>query len=228
EGQPGYQIVAGHRRHAAARIAGLELIPCIVRTFTEQARIEAMVIENLQRSDLSPFDEARGLSQLVAVGLTQRDIAERVGCSQSHVSKRLALAAMPPEGEQLFTAEKLTIAHVEELAKVPADLIGSVLKKLVKSAEHLKDSSLLPDWEIKNQVANLKRIRKHNEAKKEGAASGLKELTGFQYISSHYGKYRTCTKKDATHWYLGDNDEKVTWARTEAAHLKANPPKPEP
>lgn len=218
---PGYQIVAGHRRHAAAKIAGLELIPCIVRAFTEQARIEAMVIENLQRTDLSPFDEARGLTQLVNLGLTQRDIAERVGCSQSHVSKRLALAAMPPAAEQLFVAESMTIQQVEELAKVPDVDQSTVVDELVTRAAAAKDS-LLPSWAISDTINQLKRKRKHAEAEKVGIASGLKRLTDRPYDSPG-GSHRVCKKADATHWYLHQREANIQWARTQAAHNKATP-----
>lgn len=216
-----YQIVAGHRRHAAAKLAGLDTIPCIVREFTEQARVEAMVIENLQRQDLSPFDEARGLTQLVAVGLTQRDIAERVGCSQSHVSKRLSLAAMPAAAEELFVAESLTIQQVEELAKVADVDQAAVVDELVTRAKHAKDS-LLPSWAISDTINELKRKRKHLEAEKVGVASGLKRLTDRPYDSPG-GTHRVCKKADATHWYLHPRDTTILWARTQAAHNKATP-----
>lgn len=219
---PVYQIVAGHRRHAAAALAGLELIPCIVRTFSEQARVEAMVIENLQRQDLSPFDEARGLTQLVGVGLTQRDIAERVGCSQSHVSKRLALTALPPATEQLFVAESMTIQQVEELAKVPDADQADVVDELVARAAAAKDS-LLPHWAISDTINELKKKRKHLEAEKIGAASGLKRLTDRPYDSPG-GTHRTCKKAEATHWYLHPREGNILWARTQAAHNKVNPP----
>ena len=222
DGVPCYTIVAGHRRHAAAALAGLDPIPCLVRTFTEQARIEAMVIENLQRQDLSPFDEARGLTQLVGVGLSQRDIAERVGCSQSHVSKRLALAGMPAAAEKLFVGESMTIQQVEELAKVPEVDQVAVVDELVARAAAAKDS-LLPHWAIADTINVLKLKRKHAEAEKVGVASGLKRVTDRPYDSPG-GTHRVCKKADATHWYLHDRDASVVWARTQAAHNKVNPP----
>lgn len=218
-----YQIVAGHRRLGAARLAGLDTIPCLVRTFTEQARVEAMVIENLQRQDLSPFDEARGLAQLVAVGLSQRDIAERVGCSQSHVSKRLALGALPAGVEGLFVTETMTIAQVEELARVPVVDIVPVLKELVKIADRDKAApTLLPHWAIKQAIDDLKKQRKHAEAEKVGVDSGLKRLTDRPYDSPG-GTHRVCKKADASHWYLHDREASILWARTQAAHNKATP-----
>lgn len=216
-----YQIVAGHRRHAAAKLAGLDTIPCLVRSFTEQARIEAMVIENLQRQDLSPFDEARGLTQLVGVGLSQRDIAERVGCSQSHVSKRLSLAAMPAVAEELFVKESMTIAQVEELAKVPETDLPHVLDDILREVARAKDS-LLPHWAIGSAIDGLKKKRKHDEAEQVGVASGLKRITDRPYDSPG-GTHRVCKKADATHWYLYDRDTAIVWARTQAAHNKANP-----
>lgn len=92
-----YVILAGHRRLAAARIAGLAEVPCLVRrkASTPAERMEIALVENLQREDLSPLDEARGYAELVRLGLSQRAIAERVGCSQPQVSKRLALLELP-------------------------------------------------------------------------------------------------------------------------------------
>ncbi len=92
-----WQIVAGHRRHAAATLAGVMLVPAVIRVFDDVERRLAMLVENLHRRDLDPFDEARGYQMLVDLGLSQRDIAERVGCSQPHVSRRLKLRVLRKE-----------------------------------------------------------------------------------------------------------------------------------
>lgn len=90
-----YRIVCGERRWAAATQVGLTWVPCIVRDLTERERQEAMLIENLQRSNLSKLEEAQAFRRLLEMGFTQRVIAARVGKSQSHISRRLLLLALP-------------------------------------------------------------------------------------------------------------------------------------
>jgi ParB/RepB/Spo0J family partition protein len=97
DGQPVYGVVAGERRLTAARQIGLDEVPCLVRDLDERQRTVAMLVENLQRQDLDPLEEASGIQRLVAMGLSQRQIAGELGCSQSHVSKRLALLGLPDE-----------------------------------------------------------------------------------------------------------------------------------
>jgi ParB family chromosome partitioning protein len=97
EGPPRFMIVCGERRWAAALESGLERVPVVVRELTEQQRVEAMLIENLQRSNFSRIEEARAFQHLLSMGLTQVEIARRVGKSQSYVCRRLLLLALPEE-----------------------------------------------------------------------------------------------------------------------------------
>src|SRR4051812_28031558 len=87
----GFAVVAGHRRLAAARKAGLEVVPCVVREMSEVERVIAMVVENEQRSDLSPIESAEGYFRLIDMGITQKELAKKVGRSAKHVASRLAL-----------------------------------------------------------------------------------------------------------------------------------------
>ncbi len=88
-----YLLLAGHRRLAAAKLAGLTEVPCLVRQVASTAadRMKIALVENLMREGLAPLDEAAGYLQLQKLGMSQREIAEQVGCSQSHVSKRMGL-----------------------------------------------------------------------------------------------------------------------------------------
>jgi ParB/RepB/Spo0J family partition protein len=97
DGQQLYGLVAGERRLTAARQVGLGEVPCLVRDLDDRQRTVAMLVENLQRQDLDPLDEASGIQRLAEMGLSQREIAAELGCSQSHVSKRLSLLGLPEE-----------------------------------------------------------------------------------------------------------------------------------
>lgn len=128
-----YLIVAGHRRLAAAKTVGLSTVPCVLREMTEDQRVAAMLVENLQRSDLAPLEEAKGISRLVEeFEVSQRDVAKRIGRSQPHVSKRLALLTLPENVRVEVDSGGITLADAAELAKLGDDekAIAGVLKRV--------------------------------------------------------------------------------------------------
>lgn len=91
----GFVVVAGHRRLAAARRAELATVPCVIREMDAVERVIAMVVENEQRTDLSPVEAAEGYFRLIDLGMTQRELAKRVGRTAKHVASRLALLELP-------------------------------------------------------------------------------------------------------------------------------------
>lgn len=117
-----YTLLAGHRRLAAAKLAGLVEVPCLVRqgASTPALRMEIALIENLQREGLSPLDEADGYRALTNLGLSQREIAQRVGCSQSNVSKKMDLLALPTALQAKVGKKKdgLTLEAAAALARL--------------------------------------------------------------------------------------------------------------
>ncbi len=114
----GFTIVCGHRRYAAAKKAGLVTVPAIVREFTERERQEAMLIENLQREDLAVLEEADAYRRLVDLGISQRELADRIGRSQAHVSKRLALLELPAKIRKEVDSGGITLEEAQELLKL--------------------------------------------------------------------------------------------------------------
>lgn len=120
----GFQIVAGHRRHAAAEKVGLETVPCIVNpTMSDDEAYEAMLIENLQRVDLTPVEEARGYFRLVERGMTQRELASRIGRSQKHVSARLKILSLPDRLVAAVETGDLPLSDVDDWVKAVEDPI---------------------------------------------------------------------------------------------------------
>jgi ParB/RepB/Spo0J family partition protein len=112
-------VVAGHRRLAAAKQAGLETVPVILRTMDEQQRVEAMIVENLEREDLTALEEASGYERLIdEFGLTQRQLAEKVSRSQGHISKRLALLDLPKNVQAALDSGGIEISDALELSKL--------------------------------------------------------------------------------------------------------------
>ena len=114
-----YEIIAGERRYRASRLAGLTEIPAIVRDWDEQKRLEAALIENLQRDDLNPVEEAVGVKRLMeAAGLTQERVAERLGKSRPAVANLLRLLTLPEEVQKMLVDGRLTAGHARALVTV--------------------------------------------------------------------------------------------------------------
>ena len=110
-----FRLVFGFRRAAAAKVAGLLTVPAIVRSLTDQEIREAQLVENLQREELLPVEEAKAMKALADSGLTQKEIATRVGKSQPYVANRIRLLGLPEEGVKLLEAGKLTASAAEEI-----------------------------------------------------------------------------------------------------------------
>ncbi len=112
-----YRIVAGERRFRAARMAGLDEVPCILRDMTEQEQMEAALIENIQREDLNPIEEAAAVRQLMdACHYTQEQAAKRLGKSRPAVANLLRLLNLPEDVRALVTAGQLSAGHARVLA----------------------------------------------------------------------------------------------------------------
>ncbi|RKH38854.1 ParB/RepB/Spo0J family partition protein [Corallococcus sicarius] len=116
----GYRIIAGERRWRASQAAGLKDIPAIVREVTEAQAFELALVENLQRADLNPIEEADGYKRLVdEFKLTQEQVAQRVGKERSTVANALRLLALPPDVKEMVADGSLSMGHARALLGVP-------------------------------------------------------------------------------------------------------------
>ena len=114
-----YTIIAGERRYRASRLAELSEIPAIVRDWDSQKRLEAVLVENLQRDDLNPVEEAMGVRRLMEeAGLTQEKAAERLGKSRPAVANLLRLLTLPEIVRQMMVEGKLSAGHARALVTV--------------------------------------------------------------------------------------------------------------
>jgi ParB family chromosome partitioning protein len=111
-----YELVAGERRWRAAQVAGLERIPAIVREIPNDKVLELALIENIQREDLNPIEEARAYQNLIErVGLTQESLALRVGRDRSYITNHIRLLRLPEDLQQLVQEGKLSGGHARTL-----------------------------------------------------------------------------------------------------------------
>jgi ParB family transcriptional regulator, chromosome partitioning protein len=116
----GYKLIAGERRWRAAQAAGLHEVPAIVRDVTEGQAFELALVENLQRSDLNPMEEAEGYQRLVEeFKLTQEQVSQRVGKERSTVANALRLLGLPDDVKALVAEGALSMGHARALLGVP-------------------------------------------------------------------------------------------------------------
>jgi ParB family chromosome partitioning protein len=123
----GYQLVAGERRFRAARLAGLERIPAVIRQLADRAQLEVALVENLQRADLGPMEEAAAYRSLVEeFGLTHEEIARRVGRAKSTITNTLRLLELDPRVQAALVDGRLSEGHARALAGLPVEQQGRV------------------------------------------------------------------------------------------------------
>ncbi|MBA3307797.1 MAG: ParB/RepB/Spo0J family partition protein [Chloroflexi bacterium] len=142
-----YQLVAGERRWRAARIAGLRDIPALIEEIDDDTALEISIIENLQREDLSPLDEALMYERMTTDhGYSLRRLAQKLGKDKGYIENRLRLADAPAEIKQLVSLRKDTLSHAYELLKVEdpkkrrklAEQVGRGELSLVKLRERIE------------------------------------------------------------------------------------------
>lgn len=115
----GYYAVAGHRRRMAARLAGLTRVPCIVRELTDSQQLDIMMIENLQRADLTPYQEACGFEKMIEIdGCSVADIVRRIGMSESYINSRRDILKLDEGTQEVFKKGGLPIGAAPLLNKI--------------------------------------------------------------------------------------------------------------
>lgn len=124
-----YEVVAGHRRLAAAERAGLETLPCIVRDLSDSGALEIAVIENSQRADVHPIEEAEAIERLMLLdsAYTVEAVAAKLGVHVTTVNRKLRLLKLIDAAREAYAANAITSAHAERLAKLPADVQSKAL-----------------------------------------------------------------------------------------------------
>ena len=141
----GYQIVAGERRYRASRMAGLTEIPAIVRELDDSQTMQLALIENLQRQDLSPMEEAQGYRTLMdSYGFSQEEVARTVGKSRSAVANTLRLLGLPEEIKPLLEEGRLSAGHARALLGLndPKE-IEAAAKKIVDESLSVRQAESL-------------------------------------------------------------------------------------
>jgi ParB family chromosome partitioning protein len=143
--EPGkYHLVVGERRWRAAQRAGLQTIPALVRSAGTREALELALVENLQRADLSPLEEAEAFHTLLSeFGLTQEQIAERVGKSRSAVANTLRLRNLPQAAKEALEAGQITAGHARALLALAPELQVQVLGEILQRGLNVRQTEQL-------------------------------------------------------------------------------------
>ena len=163
----GYELVAGERRTKAAKIAGLETIPAIIKDFNDQEMMEIALIENIQREDLNPIDEANAYQKIIELGhLTQEEFAKKFGKSRSHVTNMLGLLKLPFSVKELVEKKELSMGHARALSKIEdADKIKQLAEKVITNNMSVREleaeiqETKIPKHEQQDRSYETKSIR---------------------------------------------------------------------
>ena len=161
-----FELVAGERRWRAAQRAGLHEVPVLIRDLTDGEALEIALIENIQRSDLNPLEEARAYSQLMQeFDYTQQQLAESLGKSRSHIANTLRLLNLPELVRQQIEEGKLTAGHARALVATdaPEDLAQQIiaLGLSVREAEQLsRDQTVSKEKTAPEKDANLAQLER--------------------------------------------------------------------
>lgn len=136
----GYEIVVGERRFRAAKEAGLKTVPVVVRELTEQQMMELAILENLQREDLNPIEEAAAYQSLLEkLELTQEQLAKRLGKSRPHIANHIRLLTLPEEIQLYISEGKISMGHGRTLLGLKKkDLLKKVVDKIIKERMNVR------------------------------------------------------------------------------------------
>ncbi|MCX4364371.1 MAG: ParB/RepB/Spo0J family partition protein [Bacilli bacterium] len=156
----GYDLVAGERRTKAARLAGLEKIPAIVKDFSDEAMMEIALLENIQREDLSAIEEAQAFKNIMdKLNMTQDMVAKRFGKSRSYVTNLLGLLNLPKNVQDDVVSGSISMSHARVLSKFEdvdkVQEMANIIKTNKMSVHELEEISQAGDIEKKNKVKRV-------------------------------------------------------------------------
>jgi ParB family chromosome partitioning protein len=159
-----FELIAGERRWRAAQLAGLMTVPAVLRNISDEKVLEIALIENIQREDLNPIEEARAYKKLIdTLGLTQETVAERVGRDRSYVTNYLRLLRLPEDIQELLQIGRLSTGHARTLLGVDQiDIQRRIARKIIEGDLSVRATE---------QMVKLVAISGRNARKKQPKAS---------------------------------------------------------
>ena len=183
-----YEIVAGERRWRASVKAELKEVPCIVRELDDEQNMLLAIVENMQREDLNPMEEAEGLNQMIAAyGLTQEQVSKSIGKSRPYIANSLRLLKLPEEIRDLISDGSLSAGHGRTLVSVPDEARQiEIARKILKDGLSVRETEKLAAE--KEEPGKKKRGRKPKDPDVARVEADLKEVLGTRVNIKRTGK----------------------------------------
>lgn len=176
----GYEIVVGERRFRAAKAAGLHVVPAVIRELTDQQMMELALLENLQREDLSPIEEAGAYQSLLDhLHITQEELARRLGKSRPHIANHLRLLSLPDTIQTLISEGKISMGHGRTLLGLKKkDKLKALADKIMKEQLNVRQVELL----VQQLNENVPR-----ETKKKSGSQDIFIKERESYLREYFG-----------------------------------------
>ena len=197
-----YEIIAGERRWRAAQLAGMAEIPAIIRDVSDRVALELAIVENIQRADLNPIEEALGFQQLIDDhGYTQADLGQVIGKSRSHVANTLRLLKLPEDVRGMLIDGVLSAGHARTL--VTADDPAALARRIVDGGLSERLAEALAQAPVQEPGTRTVAPRREKDPDTVALEKLLCDVTGLSVAISHKQKggevriaYRTLEQLD--------------------------------
>lgn len=168
-----YTIIIGHRRHAAAKKAKLKELPCVIVEMSEQEQVATMLLENIQRSDLTAYEQAKGFQMMMDFGDSVAGIVEKTGFSESTVRRRLKMAELDEEVLKKVSSRQISFGDIDKLQEIEDPQTRNKVLEDIGTANFNNS--------LRTAVANQKRTAVLKKMRDAFEAAGLKEVTWDEY-----------------------------------------------
>ena len=193
----GYELIAGERRCKAAKIAGLKQVPAIIKDFTDEEMMEIALLENIQREDLNPIDEAKSIDSILKLrGMTQEEFAKKFGKSRSYITNLLGILRLPDSVKKLVENGSLSMSHARVLSKIEDE------EKILVLAERIIKENLNVR-EVEKLASSKAKVK---ELKPEKLASVAKYNMFQNIMSDKLNENVKITKNKIEIYFDGDQD----------------------
>jgi ParB family transcriptional regulator, chromosome partitioning protein len=198
-----YELIAGERRWRAAQRAGLHEVPIVVLEVNDKEALELAIIENVQRADLNPLEEAAGYEQLIEqFGYAQADLAKVVGKSRSHVANMMRLSKLSDGIKSLVANGSLSAGHARALLAVKDP--EAIAKRAVSQGLTVRDLERIAQVEADGDTGKKSRVRAEKDADTKALEKALMDVIGFEVSIDHKGgggqmtiRYKSLDQLDA-------------------------------
>ncbi len=181
-----FEIIAGERRWRASQLAGLVEVPVIVRNVDDRTALEIAIVENVQRSDLNPLEEALGYEQLIAEhGYTQNDLGDIIGKSRSHVANSLRLLKLPSPVRDMLSSGTLSAGHARAL--IPTSDPTALAKAVVAKGMSVRDAERLAQNDIRSQSEPQTAAKPEKDSDTVALERTLTDSLGLEVKINHRG-----------------------------------------